>query len=178
MVTRISELTAIRPNLWLVEDLIKRLQLQNNLTDQTANDIKGEVYQAIHAGQIKCHDSQTTLHVRDPANYTPLITAEAFSKWLTVNGSTLKFKKPNRKAGAGKKAPKQSPSWKHLIQIEATRKFIALRASGANPTVASITEDLAKWCRIQNIKTDGGIYPTGNYIRTHVLGGKHWTPPK
>jgi hypothetical protein len=177
MVTRISDLTATHPNLWLVEVLITRLQAQNTLTDAAANRIKGMVYQAIHAGEIKSHDATTTLQIRDPGEYTPLITAESFSNWLVANGSTLRFKKPKRKVTAPKNVPQRSTNWKNLIQIEAGRKLRALRAAGANPTVSSILNDMATWCRENNIKTTNGIFPSPNYLRTHVLGGKHWTRP-
>jgi hypothetical protein len=69
-------------------------------------------------------------------------------------------------------------NWKMKIQAEATRRFKSLRKEGAQPTVFSIINDLAQWCRNNNVKTSSGVYPSAAYIRTHVLGGKHWTPPK
>ena len=70
-----------------------------------------------------------------------------------------------------------SENWKMRIQTEAAAMFQRLRESGASPTVHSILDDLVKWCRANGVKTDGGIYPRAGYLRTHVLGGKHWTPP-
>ena len=69
------------------------------------------------------------------------------------------------------------PNWKMLIQAEAAELFLRLLASGANPTQHSLVKPMANWCRDNEIKTDGNINPSEGYIRTHVLGGGHWTPP-
>jgi len=80
--------------------------------------------------------------------------------------------------GKAKKPPKETNNWKMKIQVEATSRFKRLRKSGASPTVHSIVGDVAIWCRENDVKTDGGIYPSARYLQTHVLGGKHWTPPR
>ena len=77
-----------------------------------------------------------------------------------------------------KKPPINTNNWKMKIQSEAASRFKRLQKSGASPTVHSIVGDIAKWCRDNDVKTDGGIYPSANYLRTHVLGGKHWAPPR
>jgi len=72
------------------------------------------------------------------------------------------------------------PNWKMRVQTEATELFIRLLASGANPTPHSILDSMVTWCCNNEIKTDGkngGINPSKGYLRTHVLGGRHWTPP-
>lgn len=69
------------------------------------------------------------------------------------------------------------PSWKMLVQAEATALCRRLRKSGANPTKNSILDTMANWCRDNDVKTDGNIFPSANYLRTHVLGGKHWDLP-
>lgn len=75
-------------------------------------------------------------------------------------------------------APANEPgNWKMKIQAEAAARFIRLRAVGASPTPHSILDDMVKWCRANEVKTDGGIFPSAGYLRTHVLGGKHWMPP-
>lgn len=68
-------------------------------------------------------------------------------------------------------------NWKMLVQTEATALCLRLRSAGANPTKNSILESMAKWCRDNDVKTDRKIYPSANYLRTHVLGGKHWDVP-
>ena len=68
-------------------------------------------------------------------------------------------------------------NWKMRVQMEATALCLRLRRAGANPTTHSIVGPMAKWCRTNEVKTDGGIYPSEGYLRTHVLGGKHWNMP-
>lgn len=75
--------------------------------------------------------------------------------------------------------PAIEPSqWKMKIQIEAAAHMKRLRAAGASPTVHSILDWMEKWCRENEVMTDGGIFPSANYLRTHVLGGKHWMLPR
>jgi hypothetical protein len=66
-------------------------------------------------------------------------------------------------------------NWKLLVQAEAARLWKVLRMSGANPTVHSIRDDLAIWCRKQGIRTKTGINPNPEYIYRHALRG--WIPP-
>lgn len=70
-----------------------------------------------------------------------------------------------------------TPNWKMQIQTEATALCLRLRKSGASPTKNSIHGSMATWCRDNNVKTDGKIFPSANYLRTHVLGGNHWELP-
>jgi hypothetical protein len=70
------------------------------------------------------------------------------------------------------------PNWKMRIQIEAAAHMKTLRAAGASPTTHSILDRMVTWCRNNEVMTDGGIYPKAGYLRTHVLGGRHWTPPR
>lgn len=69
------------------------------------------------------------------------------------------------------------PNWKMRIQSEATALCLRLRKSGANPTRRSILGPMAEWCVKNKVKTDGNIIPSAGYLRTHVLGGKHWDVP-
>jgi len=69
------------------------------------------------------------------------------------------------------------PNWKMQIQAEATAHVLRLRKFGCNPTRHSILDDLATWCINNNVRTDTGIHPRASYLRTHVLGGKHWDVP-
>lgn len=68
-------------------------------------------------------------------------------------------------------------NWKMKVQAEATAMYLRLYEAGANPTIRSIKDDLATYCRKESITTDTGILPTGEYLRSHVLSKKHWTPP-
>jgi hypothetical protein len=69
------------------------------------------------------------------------------------------------------------PNWKMRIQTEATELYLRLQRSGANPTRHSIIKPMATWCHDNKVKTDGDIFPSEGYLRTHVLGGKHWDIP-
>jgi hypothetical protein len=69
------------------------------------------------------------------------------------------------------------PNWKMLVQAEATALCLRLRATGANPTRSSILGPMATWCVDNDIRTLNKIHPSANYLRTHVLGGKHWDVP-
>lgn len=68
--------------------------------------------------------------------------------------------------------------WKMRVQAQAADKFVRLRKSGANPTVYSILDDLVRWCAENDVRTERGVIPSANYLRVHVLSGKHWTPPR
>lgn len=70
-----------------------------------------------------------------------------------------------------------APDWRMQIQAEAYARWLRLRASGCNPTVHSICDDIAKWCIEQNIKGGKGQNPRAGTIRNTVLGAGHWTPP-
>ena len=67
--------------------------------------------------------------------------------------------------------------WRMQIQAEAYELWLRLRASGCNPTVYSICEDMAAWCIKQDIKGGKGQNPRAGTIRNSVLGGVHWKPP-
>lgn len=72
----------------------------------------------------------------------------------------------------------ESGNWKMVVQAEAAARFKRLRAAGSSPTVYSILDDMVTWCHANDVKTSGCVYPSAGYLRTHVLGGKHWTPPR
>jgi hypothetical protein len=68
--------------------------------------------------------------------------------------------------------------WKMQCQAEAYEQWFRLRATGANPSVRGISEHIARWCVQNEIRTTGNtICPSHAYLKTHVLGGKHWKPP-
>jgi hypothetical protein len=69
----------------------------------------------------------------------------------------------------------ETTNWILRVQTEASRKWTALRKSGASPTKFAIKSDLAKWCRDQDVKTTTGINPSADYIYRHAL--RRWEPP-
>ena len=177
MIKTISQLTKPKHGLWRVDELVTRLAFKNNLSSDAASEIERSAYIAINSGELKSHDPETSLHNKNPVNYTPLVTSEEFLTWLKQSGSQLKPIKPRRAQANLKQNAAVKGNWKMQIQAEAFRLFKALRANGSSPSVHSILPTLASWCRTNNIKTDGGIFPSEGYLRTHVLGGKHWSPP-
>lgn len=74
--------------------------------------------------------------------------------------------------------PLPTNNWILTIQTEAARHWRQLVTSGCSPTRNNIKEDLAKWCRENNVKTySSGICPTGDYIYRHVISTAKWKPP-
>ena len=86
---------------------------------------------------------------------------------------------PSQVAAVGTSPTAAKPDGRMKIQAEAYEYWIRLKASGANPTVHSISEPMAKWCADNNVKTHTGVTPRGGTIRNTILGGSSgWQPPK
>jgi hypothetical protein len=82
---------------------------------------------------------------------------------------------------SGKDQPtgvEKSEHWKMIIQSEAANLWKRLVTQGCSPSISSIVDDMAKWCREKKVLTGGDFYPSREYLRRHVLSKKHWTPPK
>lgn len=73
-------------------------------------------------------------------------------------------------------ASAQVGNWKLKVQAEAASLWKKLKEAGCNPTKNNIKDDLARWCRDQDVQTDRGINPSSEYISRHAL--RDWTPPK
>lgn len=67
--------------------------------------------------------------------------------------------------------------WKMQVQAEAAKRWREQRNLGCNPNPHSLKDELAKWCREENIFTKGNINPNPDYLYRHVLSKRHWTPP-
>ena len=64
------------------------------------------------------------------------------------------------------------------IQAEAFEYWIRLKAAGANPTIHSICDTLARWCADSGVTTHTGTTPRAGTIRNSILGGSSgWVPP-
>ena len=117
---------------------------------------------------------------REP-NYSPFMRSELYA--VVMEGFESQVVADTHSApavtdSASDGVESATSNWKMQIQAEAALRFQRLRASGASPTTHSILDDMATWCRTNDVKTDSGIYPSSGYLRTHVLGGKHWNPPR
>lgn len=80
----------------------------------------------------------------------------------------------------GEQAPlaqdaKPIKNWMMKIQAEAARRWINLRSLNCNPTKLSLADELATWCKSENILTKQQINPSASYIYKHVL--RPWNPP-
>jgi hypothetical protein len=115
------------------------------------------LYSAISAGELTLLDFGSKL----PVNIAP------------TESTATPAPAPSKSATDGK----ATPNWKMQIQAEATAHCLRLRKAGASPTTNSIVDSMARWCVDNNVRTDNGICPSANYLRTHVLGGKHWNVP-
>lgn len=152
--------------------------------------LNAEMASAINAGQLPTHDRHTGLRL--PADgrreFMGLVTVDDVNGWLESRGALYHWTRPQQAALAQAGGDAESsdamsadapalPNWKMRIQTEATAMFKRQRKAGAQPAVYSIIDSLAAWCRDNGVKTDSDIFPSAGYIRTHVLSGKHWTPP-
>lgn len=69
-------------------------------------------------------------------------------------------------------------NWKQEYQAEATAYYIRTWGHGATPNRKNCADTLAKWGALNKKTTDLGKIPGAGYIRVHVIGTQHWTPPK
>ena len=73
-----------------------------------------------------------------------------------------------------KTADASSENWKLRVQTIAAKKWRQAYDQGCSPTIANMKDAIAKSCREQDVKTTNGVYPSAEYLRTHVLSNKHW----
>jgi hypothetical protein len=69
-------------------------------------------------------------------------------------------------------------NWKQEYQAEATAYYIRTWGHGATPNRSNCADTLARWGALNQKTTDLGKIPGAGYIREHVIGTRHWTPPK
>jgi hypothetical protein len=160
-----------------VDTLVDSLSLLNNLDKASHEKILKLARKAILDGDLPSHDAQTTARIKDNSQATPLVTLEEFNEWAADSGMKLKLPTMKPKRIRVKKPAVQTNNWKLKVQAQASKLIRALRKTGANPTVHSILKDIHTWCVQNNVRTTRGVIPSPGYIRTHALGGKHWSPP-
>ncbi len=160
-----------------VDSMVESLAALNNLDDEATTAILNMARKAILAGELNSYDAQTTARISDITKATPLVIPQEFKNWATIRGMTLKLPPLRPKRTWVRKQAIQTNNWRMRIQTQATSHILALRKGGANPTVHSIINDIHAWCVLNDVRSIRGGIPSPGYIRTHVLGGKHWTPP-
>ena len=74
-------------------------------------------------------------------------------------------------------AEPQLENWMMRVQEEAAKRWRAQRGRGCNPTRHSLKDELATWCRENNVVAKSGINPSADYLYRHVLNKRHWMPP-
>ena len=86
---------------------------------------------------------------------------------------------PQSQAVAASSTPvAANPNGRMKIQAEAYELWLRLKASGANPTVNSISDSMARWCADNGVTTHTGVTPRAGTIRNTILGGSSgWRPP-
>lgn len=85
---------------------------------------------------------------------------------------------PSHGAAVGPSPTAAKPDGRMKIQAEAYEHWVRLKASGANPTVHSICDSMAKWCANNGVTTHTGVTPRAGTIRNTILGGNSgWKPP-
>ena len=71
-----------------------------------------------------------------------------------------------------------SSAAKLRIQAEAFEEWIRWLARGAQPSVNAISEQMARWCIDNEVRTRSGVNPRQGTIRNTILGGASgWKPP-
>lgn len=70
------------------------------------------------------------------------------------------------------------PNWRNAIRGEAFEEWVRTIASGGTATLRDVAEHCSSWCKEKGVKSDIGRFPTSGYIKTHVIGGTHWQPPR
>jgi hypothetical protein len=69
-------------------------------------------------------------------------------------------------------------NWKQRYQSEASDYYQRTWRNNATPNRSNCADTLAKWGALNKIETDLGRIPSAGYLREHVIGTRHWTPPK
>lgn len=172
------------PTFWTIEAAANAIADHEAWTDAARDTLRLQMLQAARSGALRVRHPHTDLPIEGEAldnvrDFYELVSREDVVAWLREEGvayqmPSLAEASPAPPIDATVKPPKQ---WKMRVQAEAAAEWKKLRALGCNPTRASIRPHLVKWCRENDVKTDTGINPADGYLRSHVLSGKHWTPP-
>jgi hypothetical protein len=68
--------------------------------------------------------------------------------------------------------------WKNTVRAEAYEQWVRVLASNGTPTLDNVSTYLAHWCVANGVNGSLGKPPKSGYIKVHVIGGTHWTPPR
>lgn len=141
---------------------------------------------AVASGELRLTDPKDGGKVvgRACRPYQDWVTPPAIDEWLArapfaYRWPHLEAKHQPESANTPEIAKSAKPDGRLLIQAEAYALWLRLKASGANPSVNSICEPMAKWCADTGTTTHTGVTPRAGTIRNTILGGSSgWEPPK
>jgi hypothetical protein len=80
--------------------------------------------------------------------------------------------------GASNGAKPSEIDWRNLVRSEAWEHWVKIIAENGSATLENVSLHLAKWCVTNNVKGDHGNFPQASYLKTHVISGKYWAPPR
>ena len=170
-------------------------------TNASAKDIVNKLCLAAKNETLKMFDRSTGARYLYGKNFNSTVrdfyevtTYLELNNWLSENEPLLNWRFPEPQSSDnrheftdkpvidddvnnGDTNKMQEENWMMQIQAEASVRWRKLRKLKCNPTRLSISNDMAKWCFEQKIKTKSLINPTASYIYRHVLKKGRWTPP-
>lgn len=68
--------------------------------------------------------------------------------------------------------------WRNVVRAEAWEQWVKTLAENGTPTLENVPYHLANWCINNHVNANMGKPPAAGYIKTHVIDGKHWNPPR
>lgn len=178
------------PVYWTIENAFAALQEQENWHDGTRNTLQNQFMEAASRGEVVTIDPVTEAdRLRKLVRiWWDWITPAKINNWLasinapyrwTVMPPEPQAKRQPESANTPEISKSAKPDGRLLIQAEAYALWLRLKASGANPSVHSICEPMAKWCADTGTTTHTGVTPRAGTIRNTILGGSSgWQPPK
>ena len=78
----------------------------------------------------------------------------------------------------GTKAAPIVDDWRNRVRAEAWEQWVKTLAENGTPTLENVSKHLATWCKKEGIRGNLGNFPQASYLKQHVIGGKHWGPPR
>ncbi len=151
------------------------------LTDEEISAFITELYEAreyleaLEATRYNLNPSELVLR------RTSLPAARKRVKDLETHLSSLRGDHYTPESAPAETASSTSPAktdGRMRIQAEAYEHWIRLKATGANPSIHSICDAMARWCADNGVTTRTGVSPKAGTIRNTILGGSSgWEPP-
>lgn len=78
----------------------------------------------------------------------------------------------------GTPAPEPVADWRNSVRAEAWEQWVKTLAENGTPNLENVAKHLATWCVTNKINGNLGKPPKAGYIKTHVICGRYWAPPR